>query len=105
MILEGLKSLFDSAVTLYAAPSSTRVFLMLFWKERNHSFFAYKLPYINQNQAPTLLPLSIDWQVLHRAVLDSWGGEGQDLERVQDRIHYIRDVIHWGIASIVLWKS
>ncbi|CAM9367602.1 unnamed protein product [Ectocarpus sp. 12 AP-2014] len=43
-----------------------------------------------------------DGQVLHRAVVDSWEAEGPDLVRVRNRLEFVREVIHWGIASLEL---
>ncbi|CAM9994172.1 unnamed protein product [Ectocarpus sp. 6 AP-2014] len=46
-----------------------------------------------------------DGQVLHRAVVDSWEAEGPDLVRVRNRLEFVREVIHWGMASLELGKD
>ncbi|CAM9417536.1 unnamed protein product [Scytosiphon promiscuus] len=46
-----------------------------------------------------------DGQVLHRAVLDSWESEEQEFAHLRHRIHFVGDVIHWGIASLALEGS
>ncbi|CBJ25601.1 pantothenate kinase [Ectocarpus siliculosus] len=46
-----------------------------------------------------------DGQVLHRAVVDFWEAEGPDLVRVRNRLEFVREVIHWGIASLELGKG
>lgn len=41
-----------------------------------------------------------DGKVLHKAVVDSWEVEGSTPERMRDRIQYVAEVIHLGIASL-----
>lgn len=41
-------------------------------------------------------------QALHKAVLDSWEEKEADVERLRDRIQYIGELIHWGLADLAL---
>ena len=42
------------------------------------------------------------WQVLHQAVLDSWDAEESDLATIRERVIFVGDVIHRGMASLML---
>lgn len=41
-------------------------------------------------------------QALHKAVLDSWEEKDTDVERLRDRIQYVGELIHWGLADLAL---
>lgn len=41
-------------------------------------------------------------QALHKAVLDSWEEKETGVERLRDRIQYVGEVIHWGLADLPL---